>query len=137
MSEDLNQEILTELRKIRSIGRWMCWLTVVFIIVCAVRVAEPLIQQARQQDSISWQQVKAAVDRGDCKKALSMAQSLLARQPDYAYGRAYLGYIYLTMDDLTNAEVQYTRAYELFPDEDSLKALNVIKKRLAAGTNSH
>jgi cytochrome c-type biogenesis protein CcmH/NrfG len=137
MSEDINKEIIVELRKIRTIIRWMCWLFVVFIIVCAVPPAEHLYQQARRQEPVSWQQVKAAVDQGDCQKALSMAQSLIARQPDYAYGRASLGYVYLAMGDLTNAEVQYTRAYELFPDEGSLQALNVIKNRMAAGTNSH
>jgi cytochrome c-type biogenesis protein CcmH/NrfG len=129
MSEDINQEILVELRKIRTISRRMCYLIVVFIIVCAV----PLFQQGRRQDSDSWQHVRAAVDSGDSQKALSMAQALIARQPDYAYGHAYLGYVYLAMDDLTNAEAQYSRAYELFPDEDGKKDLDAVRKRIAGG----
>src|SRR5271170_5104739 len=131
MSEDINQEMLVELRKIRTISRRMCYVIVVFTIVCAV----PVFQQGRRQDADSWQQVRAAVDRGDCQKALSMAQALVARQPDYAYGHAYLGYVYLAMDDLTNAEAQYSRAYELFPDEDGQKDLDAVRKRLAAGTD--
>jgi cytochrome c-type biogenesis protein CcmH/NrfG len=127
MSEDINQEILVELRKIRTISRRMCYLIVVFIIVCAV----PFFQQGRRQDSDSWQQVRAAVDRGDCQKALSMAQALVARQPDYAYGRAYLGFVYLAMDDLTNAEAEYSRAYQLFPDEADQKYLDAVRKRMA------
>jgi cytochrome c-type biogenesis protein CcmH/NrfG len=131
MSEDINQELLVELRKIRTISRRLCYLIVVFIIVCAV----PLFQQGRRQDSDSWQQVRAAVDRGDCQKALSMAQALIARQPDYAYGHAYLGYVYLVMDDLTNAEAEYARAYQLFPDEADQKDLDAVRKRLAAGAD--
>jgi cytochrome c-type biogenesis protein CcmH/NrfG len=131
MSEDINPEILAELQKIRTISRRMCYLIVVFIIVCAV----PVFQQGRRQDSDSWQQVRAAVDRGDCQKALSMAQALVARQPNYAYGHAYLGYVYLAMDDVTNAEAQYLRAYELFPDEDGQKDLDAVRKRLAAGAD--
>ena len=129
MSEDINQELLVELRKIRTISRRLCYLIVVFIIVCAV----PLFHQGRRQDSDSWQQVRAAVDRGDCQKALSMAQALVSRQPDYAYGRAYLGFVYLALDDLTNAEAQYSRAYQLFPSEDGAKDLAAVRKRLAAG----
>jgi cytochrome c-type biogenesis protein CcmH/NrfG len=127
MSEDINQELLVELRKIRTISRRLCYLIVVFIIVCAV----PFFQQRRRQDPASWQQVRAAVDRGDCQKALSMARVLIARQPDYAYGHAYLGYVYLAMDDLTNAEAEYSRAYQLFPDEADQKDLDAVRKRMA------
>jgi cytochrome c-type biogenesis protein CcmH/NrfG len=64
-----------------------------------------------------------------------MAQALIARQPDYAYGHAYLGYVYLVMDDLTNAEAEYARAYQLFPDEADQKDLDAVRKRLAAGAD--
>ena len=62
-----------------------------------------------------------------------MAQALVARQPDYYYGHAYLGAIYLAMGDVTNAETQYSRAYKLFPNEESQKDLAAVRKRLAVG----
>ena len=131
MSENTNQEILAELRKIRTISRRMCCLIVIFIIVCAL----PVFQRGQRQNSVSWPEVRAAVDRGDCHRALSMALALVALQPDYAYGHAYLGYVYLALDDLTNAEAQYLRAYELFPDEADKKDLDAVRKRIAAGAS--
>ena len=73
------------------------------------------------------------MSRQDFPAALSMAQALVARQPDYYYGHAYLGAIYLAMGDVTNAETQYSRAYELFPNEESQKDLAAVRKRLAVG----
>jgi cytochrome c-type biogenesis protein CcmH/NrfG len=131
MSEDINQEILMELRRIRTISRRMSYLIVVFIIVCAV----PAFQQGLVQGSDSWENVRAAVGRQEFPKALSMAQALVACQPNYVYGRDYLGYIYLAMDDVTNAETQYSRAYELFPSEQNEKNLAAVRKRLATGTD--
>jgi cytochrome c-type biogenesis protein CcmH/NrfG len=64
---------------------------------------------------------------------MSMAQEGAARQPNYYYGHAYLGSIYLAMDDLTNAEAEYLRAYELFPNEANEKNLTAVRKRIATG----
>ena len=69
----------------------------------------------------------------DFPKALSVAQALVARQPNYYYGQAYLGAIYLAMGDVTNAEIHYSRAYELFPNEQSDKDLAAVRNRLADG----
>ena len=73
----------------------------------------------------------------DFPAALSMAQALVARQPNYYYGHAYLGAIYLAMGDVTNAEAQYSRAYELFPNEESQKDLAAVRKRMAAVPELH
>ena len=35
------------------------------------------------------------------------------------------------MNDVTNAEEEYARAYELFPNEDNEKNLAAVRKRLA------
>src|SRR5271157_5955568 len=134
MNEDINQEILIELRKLRKLTQRMYYfflaIGITFFVIAVIS------QQSRNSSqTISWQQVRAAVDRGDCQKALSMAKALVARQPDFAYGHAYLGYVYLAMDDLTSAEAQYLRAYELFPNEDSQKDLDAVRKRLAARTD--
>ena len=62
-----------------------------------------------------------------------MGQALVAAQPNYYYGHAYLGEIYLAMGDVTNAEAQYLRAHELFPNEESDKDLAAVRKRKAVG----
>ena len=62
-----------------------------------------------------------------------MAQTLASRQPNYYYGHAYLRAIYLAMDDVTNAEAQYSQAYRLFPNEESEKDLAAVRKRMAGG----
>ena len=59
----------------------------------------------------------------DFPKALAEAQALVTCQPNYYYGEAYLGLIYLAMGDLTNSEVHYLRSYELFPHEEGQKDL--------------
>jgi cytochrome c-type biogenesis protein CcmH/NrfG len=131
MSDDINQEMLMELRKIRTISRRMYYLIVVFIIVCAV----PAFQQGWSQGSDSWERVRTAMSRQDFPTALSMAQALIASQPNYDYGHTYLGYVYLAMGDITNAETQYARAYELFPSEENGKNLAAVRKRLATGVS--
>ena len=128
MSEDINEQILEELRKIRTISRWLCGLIVIFIIVCAI----PVVQEGQRQNGPSWPQVRAAMDRGDFHGALYFARALVAQQPDFAYGRAYLGYVYLAVDDLTNAEIQYSKAYDLFPDENAKKDLDAVRKRIGS-----
>ncbi|MBI3853164.1 MAG: hypothetical protein HY298_23180 [Verrucomicrobia bacterium] len=134
MSDDINQEILTELRKVTSLTRRMFYLILALVIVSALSV---LVDQHSRNSSQadSWAEVTSAVRRQDFPKAFSLAKALVARQPNYNYGQAYLGAIYLAMNDITNAEVHYSRAYELFPDEESAKHLAAVRKRLAAAND--
>ena len=126
MSEDINQEILAELRKLKRI---FYALLVVFILMAI----PPFYYGVHQDSSNSWEQVRTVVGRQHFRRALAMAQTLVAARPDYAYGRVYLGYIYLALDDVTNAEAQYSQAYQLYPSEDYEKDLAAVRKRLAAG----
>jgi tetratricopeptide (TPR) repeat protein len=129
MSEDINQEILAELRKLKRVF----YVILVFIIVGAVPAFYQEFSRGFSQAAPSWQSVETAVRRQDFRKALAEAQALVARQPNYYYGQAYLGAIYLAMGDLTNAETHYLRSYELFPIEESEKDLAAVRKRMAAG----
>jgi cytochrome c-type biogenesis protein CcmH/NrfG len=130
MSEDINQEILAELRKVRSLNRRMFYLILVLVIV--IVLSFPVSRHLRgSSQADSWEQVTTAMKRQDFPEALSVAQALVARQPNDPYGHAYLGAIYLPMNDLTNAEAQYSRAYDLFPSEENEKNLAAIRKRLA------
>jgi len=78
-----------------------------------------------------WRDVSAAMSQSDYVKARFLAQEIVGREPRYYYGYAYLGNIALATGDLTNAEAQYARAYELFPNEDNEKNLAAVRKRLA------
>ena len=132
MSEDINQELLAESRKLTSLSRRMFYL-VLFLLIFAI-IFVPVSRPPRTSSrSPSWEQVTTAMRQQDFPKALSVAQALVARQPNYYYGQVFLGAIYLAMGDVTNAEVHYLRAYELFPNEQSDKDLAAVRKRLADG----
>jgi len=130
MSEDINQEILAELRKATSTGRRVLWVLLLLLIVSVL--AFPMSRRSRSASSVSsWESVTTAMRQQDFQRALAEAQALVARQPNYYYGQAYLGAIYLSMGDLTNAEVHYSRSFELFPNEQGEKDFAAIRKRLA------
>jgi tetratricopeptide (TPR) repeat protein len=128
MSEDINQEILVELRKLKRVF----YLILVIIVVGSAPAFYAEFTRGLSKAN-SWDQVTTAMRRQDFQKALSMGQALVASQPNYYYGHAYLGAIYLAMGDVTNAEAHYSRAYELFPNEESDKDLAAVRKRKTAG----
>ena len=128
MSEDINQKILVELRKLKRVF----YLILVFIIVGSIPAFYAGFTRGYSQAD-SWEPVTTAMRRQDFPAALSMAQRLVRRGPDYYYGHAYLGSIYLAMNDITNAEVQYSQAYRLFPNEESEKDLAAVRNRMLTG----
>jgi tetratricopeptide (TPR) repeat protein len=50
---------------------------------------------------------------------------------DY-YAHGYLGNMYLSLGDLENAELEYSRAYSIFPSEEARTQLAVVRKRRSA-----
>ena len=130
MNEDINQEILAELRKMKRI--FFCAM-LVFIVLGMVPAFYTVFSRGISRAAPSWQSVDTAVRQQDFSKALTEAQALVASQPNYHYGQAYLGVIYLAMNDVKNAEVHFSRAYELFPNEEAEKDLAAVRKRIAAG----
>jgi tetratricopeptide (TPR) repeat protein len=130
MSEDVNQEILVELRKAGALVRRVFWVLLLLLIVSVL--AFPVSRRLRSPSAVaSWESVNTAMRQQDFQKALAEAHALVAQQPNYYYGQAYLGLIYLAMGDLTNAETHYVRACELFPNEQGEKDLAAVRKRLA------
>jgi cytochrome c-type biogenesis protein CcmH/NrfG len=126
MSEDINQRILAELLKLKRVF----YVILVLVIVGGVPAFYEGFKRGLSQ-AHSWEEVTTAMRRQEFPAALSRAQALVARQPNYAYGQAYLGAVYLAMNDVTNAQAHYSRAYELFPNEENEKNLAAIRKRLA------
>jgi cytochrome c-type biogenesis protein CcmH/NrfG len=151
MSEDVNQEILREVRRLRRSNQWSACLCLLAFGLLAVyfifarpqflrsrfarevdtyqRVQQPV--NAAMDASDPWTQIQAALDRGDNREALSVARDFVAQAPGYHYAHACLGSVYVAMNDFTNAEAAVIRAVELYPCEEHEKALAAIRKRLA------
>src|SRR5437588_12462760 len=108
MSEDINREILVELRKLKRVS----YVILVFIILALAPAFYAGFTRGLSKPG-SWDQVTTAMKHQDFPKALSMGQALVAGQPNYYYGHSYLGAIYLAMGDVTNSEAHYLRADEL------------------------
>ena len=106
--------------------------TQLLLLVIVSFLAVPISRRSRSASSVaSWESVNTAMRQQDFPKALAEAQALVTQQPNYYYGHAYLGAIYLAMGEVTNAQTHYLRAYELFPNEQSEKDLAAVRKRLA------
>jgi cytochrome c-type biogenesis protein CcmH/NrfG len=132
MSDDINQEVLAELRKMRTVSRRIFYL--VLLLLIAAVLSFPVSRRLRTSSlQDSWERVTTAMREQDFPQALSVAQTLVAREPGHYYGHAYLGAIYLATGDVANAEAEYSRAYDLFPSEENEKALTAIRKRLGSG----
>lgn len=127
MNDDINQKILEEVRKIRR----MFYVVLAFVIIGALPAFYGDLSRGVSQAAPSWTRVTTAMQRQDFPAALAMSQVLVAQQPNYSYGHACLGAIYLAMGDVTNAHTHYLRAYELFPNEESEKVLAAVRKRLS------
>ena len=127
MSEDINREILKEIRKSRRSTQ------ILLGVIAIVMIVASLAHQKLTEADHSWAAVQAAAKQLDYSRALTMAQANVARQPSDYYGHSYLGYIYLAMGDVTNSEAEYSRAYQLFPSEDNAKDLTAVRKRLTMG----
>ena len=128
MNEDATQQaLLSEVQKLRRTTRRIFWL---FLILGTVSILWMPLAPRPGRDEPGWDKVQAAMRRGDSAAALRLSLLLVDRQPSYYYGHAYLGLIYLTMNDLANAEAEYLRAYQLFPSEENEKNLAAVRKRL-------
>jgi tetratricopeptide (TPR) repeat protein len=127
MNDDINQQILIELRKLRQISQRMSYFTLILVVAAVAFIA---IEHQQRQNKYPWDKVDTAWYQQDYPKALSLAQAIVAQQTNYYYGHQYLGNIYLAMNDLTNAEVEYSRAYQLFPNKEREETLESVQKRI-------
>ncbi len=141
MNEEINQEILIELRRMRRINQFAAYFMILFVAAGIAYAAWLHHERDRSRQAYDrsrsseqtppWQSIEVALDRGENTKALSIAQSFVARQPGYHYSHATLGSVYVAMGDFTNAEAAYARAVELYPSEENEKVLAAIRKGLA------
>jgi tetratricopeptide (TPR) repeat protein len=125
--EDADQKILSELRGLHHGNQWL--------VVIGVTVLAILLYLAfgTPRDVDTWSRVQQAIRRHDYHRALNLAKEVVSEDPDDYYAHAYLGYIYSQLGNLNQAELEYSRAYELSVKD--LKArLEAVRKRRARQT---
>ena len=125
MENNINQEILEELRKLRKMSQW----TSIIAVLGLVAVCVWLFVRVPPRQANPWSDISAAIHRYDYQTALKLTQELAAAHTDDYYPHYYLGYIYFTMGDLARAEAEYSRAYELWPSEEMQKKVEAVRKR--------
>jgi cytochrome c-type biogenesis protein CcmH/NrfG len=106
---------------------------IVFAVIVALILIGGYGRQKPAESEHSWSAVQTAIRQLDYHRALLLAKTNVALQPYDYYGHGYLGVIYLAIGDVTNSEVEYSRAYQLFPSEENEKSLAAVRKRMTAG----
>ena len=127
MTEDINNEILKELRRSRRFNQ------TVWVVIGVVVLLSFVFHKRPTEPANSWSYPQIAVRQLDYERALSFVKANIALKPYDYYGYQYLGIIYMAMGDVTNSEVAFSRAYALFPSEENEKYLAAVRKRMAAG----
>ena len=130
MSDNDVSVIVAELRRQTKIGMWMN-LGVMLGLVLAV-LASRHIRDSRRAQTIkalpTWEAVCDAKDQGDYPRALELATRRIEGAPNYAYGYAMRGSIYVILRQLQKAEADLAQAYDLWPSEDNQKDLDTIHR---------
>ena len=124
---DANEQILSELRGLAGKYQWLLLLSFAVFIIAVYLV----IELPRRATS-PWDKVDAAMMKHDYSTALSLANKILAQDPNVYYTHTYLGNIYFEIGDLDRAEAEYRRAQELSPPtylEERLKRVRERRER--------
>jgi cytochrome c-type biogenesis protein CcmH/NrfG len=134
MNEDLNQQILTEIRRLRRSNNIGMALAAIALVAAGIyfplrmRSLRPPATTQTQTDS--WASVSRAIDHFDYETASAIAQRLVQRYPNDYYGYVYLGNIALATGHLQDAERHYQRACEILPSDQNERMLRAIKQRI-------
>jgi tetratricopeptide (TPR) repeat protein len=121
---DTNQQILSEVRRLHHANQW------ILLVTFAVFVMAVYIVYEIPRHTSPWSPVYWAVQRYDYERALTLAKRIVREHPEDYYGHEYLGYIYLQMGNLNQAELEYSRAYQLAPPKGLQEKLEEIRRRL-------
>jgi len=134
MDNEIEKQILEELRKqnrMNVIGI-VCLCIFIMLFVAGIafrgRIASSLRPNTPSIDS--WREANTLVDKGDFQKGTEMLHRLIAKHPDYYYGYKLMGCVELEQGNLEETEVNYAKAYDLFPSEDNEKDLAAIHKAI-------
>jgi cytochrome c-type biogenesis protein CcmH/NrfG len=128
--EDINKQILSELRGLYHTNQW-----VLLIAVTVLIIAVYLLYKIPRHTT-PWSPVYQAMRHYDYQRALILAKGIVQRHPEDYYGHEYLGYIYLQMGNLNQAELEYSRASELAPPERLKAKAEEVRKRIERQASS-
>lgn len=130
MNDDVNQQILIELRKSRRLNQ-IAFIVVLFLLAISSALETYSISRRQQEkEADSWYAVRTATEHAEYDKARAIAEHLTKKNPEDYYGYSYLGNIALATGRLKEAESNYVRAAELLPSEENEKAVQAIRKRM-------
>lgn len=121
---DVNEQILSELGKVRGANQWIALGVIVTLIISVY-----LLSELPSRVTSPWIEVSRALRRYDYGLALNLAKAITAKNPQDYYGHEYLGNIYRDMGDLEHAEEEYSRAYELSPPQLLQEKLKALRQR--------
>jgi tetratricopeptide (TPR) repeat protein len=130
-SENISDQILSELRGLRYTNQLVLLVNVIVLII-AVYLAFEIPSHTNP-----WSPVYQAVRRYDYERALKLATKIVREHPDDYYGHEYLGYIYSYMGNLDQAEIEYSRAYELALPQSLQEKLRIVRERRERGSPIH
>lgn len=119
-----NQEMVSELGKLRQTNRWIA-----FGVIAVFLLTVYLISELPRRSTSPWTEINQAMHRYDHAKALNLAKALSHKYPKDYYAHEYLGNIYQEMGDLDHAEEEYSRAYELSPPQVLQEKLKAVRQR--------
>ena len=138
MEEDIQKQILEELRRqtamFKKVTKANTIAIAVFLVLLIISMAlTPFIHRmlysskASSQRADSWQEARGLLDQGEYQRAQEMLQRLIKKHPDFYYGYAVLGSLHQELGNAKEAEVNYAKAYDLFPTEENKKTLTAIR----------
>ena len=122
--EKINEQILSEMRGLYHANQWILVVSVVVLIIAVYLVYEI------PRHTSPWSPVSEAMRHYKYDDALILAKKIAQQHPDDYYGHEYLGYIYLQMGNLNQAELEYSRASELAPPERLKAKAEEVRKRI-------
>jgi tetratricopeptide (TPR) repeat protein len=141
MDDQIGKEILEELRKqtqhVKKTNTNNFYISIIVLIIiggiffAGQYFSKKHSAQLNKECPLSWSEVRDSLDKCDYAKALSSATFLTERSPKHWLGYSYLGSIYTAMGDIKNAELNYLKAYELFPTKDNKDNLDAIRHVLS------
>jgi tetratricopeptide (TPR) repeat protein len=137
---DQSTEILAALKKVadwadfqKKITKWSLLAIIPFILlgIGASLYFEKKIEGISEGDTKKpdWYDVSNASRKGDLKKALTIADELLLRNPQDFEGYYKKGEILLMLDDRAGALESFTRAEAIFPIPKYKLAVEALKTK--------
>ena len=124
-------DVATQLQQLqRTVRRVVVVSTVLFFLLwCFVAY---LLTDRPDYPSRLWRAIATATRHSDFEKARQLAETAVKRYPHEYWSHEWLGNVEFKANNVTRAEIEYRRAYDLLPNEEIKKRLQEIHIRKAS-----